>query len=295
MSIPTQLWNTPDPPQEFFVQGTSKAFALLDSLPEQGLAIVGTRNPQPRAAEALRKWVLELEGSRLIILSGLARGIDTIAHWSALAAGLPTIAILGAGLDIPYPKQNQDLRKEILKANGLIVTEFPFGTPALGHHFLKRNRLIAGWSKATWVVQASIPSGALSTARWARELDRTCLAVPCVPGDPDFKGNQVLLDQDHATSFWGIHSLGSIWIELATHSKTRPVSTHRRESIPSEEIVPLLDHVKFLTFQKGGVQVHDLFDWAIQNQWKPEQFFAALKLSVEKKWLSDRQGTLLRY
>src|SRR4051812_39077234 len=110
--IPAELWNTPHPPKELFIQGTPKAIELLECLPDRGLAVVGTRNPQTRSIGSLKKWILELEGSRLIILSGLARGIDTVAHGSALEAGLPTIAILGAGLDIDYPRQNQELRQK---------------------------------------------------------------------------------------------------------------------------------------------------------------------------------------
>lgn len=281
------LWQVLEPPVELFIQGSPEALKLLHSLPERGLAVVGTRNPQPKSVSLLKKWIRELEGSNLIIISGLARGIDAVAHAASLEAKLPTIAVLGAGLDLDYPRENTTLRNEILKAHGLIISEFPIKTPAHGHHFLRRNRLIAGWSKATWVIEAGLPSGALSTARWARDQDRTCFAVPCYPGDPTLVGNQILLDRDHALPFWGVHNLGAVWMELASHPlKADRDSTHKR-------ISPLRRRVHFLTHQKGGAQVQELLDWALNQGWTPQRFYLDLQSTIEKNEVLDRQGTLI--
>lgn len=290
-----EIWNAPDPPNQLYVQGNKKALSLLDQLPERGLAIVGTRNPQALSVGYLQKKIFELSDSKLIIISGLARGIDTTAHRSALQANLPTLAILGTGLDSNYPQENRDLRQQILHSNGLIISEYPRGTPALPHHFLRRNRLIASWSKATWIVEASHRSGALNTARWAREMDRTCLTLPCFPGNPAFAGNQSLLDQDRALPFWGIHSLGAAWIEFATFFKKdkNPKGPFSEMNSLSTAALELAREVNRLSFLKGGAQVQELLDDALSKKWEPETFFSALQAAIQKKLIIDQQGTLI--
>lgn len=275
-----KLWEVPHPPESLYVQGSTEALQLLAQLPDWGLAVVGTRNPQSRSAIQLRKWIHELKGSSLIIISGLARGIDAVAHSAAVEAGLPTIAILGAGLELNYPRENQDLRKRILNTGGLVVSEFSPEMPALGHQFLKRNRFIAGWSKATWVVEAGIPSGALSTARWARELDRVCFAVPCCPGDFAMRGNQVLLDRDHSLAFWGVHSLGAVWMKLATWSEKQSASA--KVSKQMDPVNLLASQVQMLTYRRGGAQIQDLLDWSLSQGWSGEKFFSTLQLAVQQ-------------
>ena len=214
-----ELWSIAAPPQKLYVQGKKSALKLLSHLPERGLAIVGTREPQERTKTFLKTEVLKLSSSSLIILSGLARGIDAVAHEAALDAGLPTIAVIAAGLTLSYPKETLELRKRIVDTGGLIISEYPLGTAARKENFLQRNRIIAGWSKATWVVEANQRSGSLNTARWARENHRTCLTLPCFPGNPLLMGNQTLLDRDHALAYWGTHSLGAIWLDLASPRK----------------------------------------------------------------------------
>lgn len=308
--FPSDLWEVPQPPQKVFIQGSRRALELLQRLPEQGLAIVGTRNPQPRSVALVERQIYELADTSLIILSGLARGIDTTAHTAALRHGLPTIAFLGTGLQFTYPQSNRRLRQEILEADGLIVSEFPLRMPGLGHQFLQRNRLIAGWAKATWVVEAGNKSGALNTARWARELHRTCYSVPCFPGDPALAGNQTLLDRDHALHYWGTHSLGATWLELAARSTPTPRSTpnSKFESIPNSPVsrppsppatkisadAEILSYqVKLWTFQKGGTQVQELLDWAIERGWSPARFFAAFQESINGGGILDRSGALI--
>jgi DNA processing protein len=229
-----ELWNITLPPQRLFIEGRPSALSLLQRLPEAGLAVVGSREPHEYSQRFLKREIHKLQSSSLIILSGLARGIDSIAHESALEAGLPTIGVIAAGLDIAYPRETLPLRRKILEAGGLIISEYPLSTPAYKPHFLQRNRLIAGWSKATWVVEAKRRSGSLNTARWARENQRTCLTLPCSPGDERFGGNEILLDRDHALAYWGIHSLGAIWLEFATQyeSHSFPYSSpHSTQSV----------------------------------------------------------------
>jgi DNA protecting protein DprA len=284
------IWTVTDAPQTLYVQGNEDALALLEQLPQKGLGIVGTRNPQTRSIDLAQKIISQLAHSDLIIISGLARGIDTVAHWAALDAGLPTIAVLGAGLDLNYPAENQTLREKILKTGGLLVSEFPIRTPALAHHFLRRNRLIAGWSHATWVVEAATRSGALNTAKWAREMNRLCFAVPCFPNDPSLAGNQTLLDRDHAIALWGVHSLGAAWIELATKSH-RLVKTPQNN--PScHRISSLISHVNALTCQNGGASLDEVFAWAVSQDWKSEEFFDALQSAIRGQFLTEQCGFL---
>ncbi|NBU20116.1 DNA-processing protein DprA [bacterium] len=214
-----EIWSIAEPPRCLYAHGKRSALTLLQYLPERGLAVVGTREPQERTQAFLKSEIRKLSSSSLIILSGLARGIDAVAHEAALDAGLPTIAVIAAGLTLEYPKETLSLRKRILDTGGLIISEYPIGTPARRQNFLQRNRMIAGWAKATWVVEAKQRSGSLNTARWARENNRTCITVPCFPENPLLKGNQILLDRDHALAYWGVHSLGAIWLDLAAAKK----------------------------------------------------------------------------
>ena len=283
------IWDIIQPPEELFIQGKETSLSLLDTLPDRGLAVVGTRNPQYRSTTLTKKILQDLSASKLIIISGLARGIDTTAHWAAMEAGLPTIAVLGSGLDLNYPAENQLLREKILQSGGLVVSEFPLGTPALPHHFLRRNRLIAGWSLATWVVEASARSGALNTARWAREMNRTCFAVPCFPNDPSLEGNQMLLDRDHALALWTSQSLGATWIELSTQT---PKTTQKLLLHPRSEA--LVQFVHTLTHQKGGASLEEGLNWASTQNWKPEEFFDTVNWAIREKHLVNFCGTLVK-
>lgn len=295
-AIPLDLsdfWRISPAPQEIFVQCKKEALPLLSLLPERGLAIVGTRNPQAKTVAYVQKFVHHLKDSGLIIVSGLARGIDGIAHWSALQAQLPTVAILGAGLDQPYPKENTVLREKILGAGGILITEYPPGTPPRGYQFLERNRLIAGWSKATWVAEAGLRSGALSTAKWAREQNRITFALPCFPGDGFLGGNQTLLDRDHALAIWGTHSLGAAWLELATSnipSRNPPQSPTE----PLNRLALLTEQIERLTYEKGGVTPGDLMSWAYKNGWNPSDFFLTLQKAKSQEAVQEQLGVLVR-
>jgi DNA protecting protein DprA len=297
--LPKALWEIVEPPDTLYFQGSKKAFEILERLPEDGLAIVGTRQPQSRSIEQVRTALQDLSSSSLIIVSGLARGIDACAHSAALAAGLPTLAVLGAGLDLDYPKQNSELRSQILEADGLLVSEFAPGTPALSHHFLRRNRMIAAWTKATWIVEAAMQSGALNTARWARDQNRICFAVPCFPGDPRLAGNQILLDRDHALPFWGSHSFGAAWLDLAARGKINTSSSQLRFELASgnrrtsDRFLTFYTHIQQLTSQRGGAPITELMDWALSQGWTFEEFFTKLDEALRQKLVIEQFGTLV--
>lgn len=203
------------PPSKVWIEGKESAFRLIDRLPADGLAVVGTRSPDRRATFLLAETIRKLRGSSLIILSGLARGIDSSAHEAALASDLPTIAILGCGIRQTYPPENRRLRDRIIEAGGLILSEFEPEAPPLPGYFIQRNRLIAGFAAATWIVQSGYRSGALNTASWAMKQNRRLFVTPSFPGDPSFLGNEsLLMKEPSATPMWGAESLASEWISL---------------------------------------------------------------------------------
>jgi len=169
--FPPQLEAIPDPPAALFVKGDA---ALL--LRPQ-VAIVGARRAlEPGLANA-RRFAAELASAGLLVTSGLADGVDGAAHEAALAAGEPTVAVIGTGPDRVYPRKHHALARRIAE-QGAIVSEYPPGTPALAHHFPNRNRIIAGLSLGVVVIEAGLRSGSLITARVAGEQGREVFALP---------------------------------------------------------------------------------------------------------------------
>lgn len=171
---PKLLKETAEPPAMFFARGEISAKLPL-------LAIVGSRKPTHYGIEATERIIRELaEQAELTIISGLAVGIDTIAHKTALMCGLKTIGVLGSGLDRAsfFPQENWQLAEKIVEAGGAIISEYPEGTPGLPHHFPARNRIIAGLSLGVVIMEAKERSGALITARLALEENREVFAVP---------------------------------------------------------------------------------------------------------------------
>jgi DNA processing protein len=160
-----------DPPLALFCRGN------LDLLTAVQIAIVGTRRPSPYGSAVAEKFGAELAAAGVAITSGMARGIDTGAHKGALAAGGGTVAVFGCGLDHVYPSENRKLAEDI-SAKGLIVSEFPFGTPAYPQNFPVRNRIIAGLSAGVLMVEGAQYSGSAITAKLALEYGREVFAVP---------------------------------------------------------------------------------------------------------------------
>ena len=183
---PELLARIPDPPMGLFVVGDP---AVL-SLPQ--LAMVGSRNPSTPGRETAFQFARHLSGCGFTIVSGLAVGIDTAGHEGALAAGGVTVAVCGAGPDQIYPKANGPLHARIV-ANGAAVSEFPPGTPPRRANFPQRNRLISGLALGTLVVEASLKSGSLITARFASEQGREVFAVPGSIHNPLARGCHKLI------------------------------------------------------------------------------------------------------
>ena len=176
---PAALLQIPDPPLMLYALGQIDALGSVN--PAQNLAMVGSRNPTPQGAVNAREFARSLSASGLTIVSGLALGVDGAAHEGALLGAkghaLPTIAVVGTGLDRVYPRQHRDLAHQIAQS-GLILSEYPLGTPPLASNFPRRNRLISGLSQATLVVEAALQSGSLITAKQALEQGRDVMAIP---------------------------------------------------------------------------------------------------------------------
>ena len=193
---PAPLLDIPDPPLMLYAMGQTAHLATLQA--EHALAIVGSRNPTPQGADNAHELARSLAASGLTIVSGLALGVDGAAHEGALLGhdgnGLATIAIVGTGLDRVYPRQHRDLAHRISQ-NGLLLSEYPLGTPPLAPNFPRRNRLISGLSQATLVVEAALQSGSLITAKQALEQGRDVMAIPGSIHATQSKGCHALIKQ----------------------------------------------------------------------------------------------------
>nr|WP_157549152.1 DNA-processing protein DprA [Piscinibacter sakaiensis] len=188
---PPLLLQMADPPLLVYTLGRREVLA------REAVAIVGSRHPTPQGLATARELAGQLGEQGLTIVSGLALGIDGAAHEAALDAGAPTVAVLGSGVDQPYPRRHVGLAARIVDT-GLLVSEYPPGTPPLAAHFPQRNRLIAGLARGTLVVEAGLPSGSLITARLAAEAGREVFAVPGSIRSPLSRGCHALL-RDGAT------------------------------------------------------------------------------------------------
>ncbi|MGB6193733.1 MAG: DNA-processing protein DprA [Terracidiphilus sp.] len=169
---PDQLKQIFDPPPVLWVRGA------VDLLKRPSIAIVGTRHPSPYGSGMAEMLARDLAVRRLLVVSGMARGVDTCAHKGALATRMPTVAVWGTGLDVVYPKENRKLAEEIIANGGCIVSEVPMGTFPAPQNFPRRNRILSGLSVGVLVVEASENSGTRVTARCAAEQNRDLYAVP---------------------------------------------------------------------------------------------------------------------
>jgi DNA processing protein len=191
-AYPPGLLQTEDPPLMLYVMGR------IPATWPAGIAVVGSRNPTPQGLDNARQFSRSFAQSGLTVVSGLALGVDGAAHEGALqgaAAGqLATIAVVGTGLDRVYPRQHLELARRIAE-RGLLVSEYPLGTPPLGQNFPRRNRIISALSQGTVVVEAALKSGSLITARQAAEQGREVFAIPGSIHSPQSRGCHWLLKQ----------------------------------------------------------------------------------------------------
>ncbi len=185
---PPALLEIPDPPPLLYLKGR------VELLGKPGIAIVGSRNATPQGEKTAEAFAHTLSDAGLTVISGMALGIDTAAHNGGLAGAAHSIAVVGTGLDIVYPARNRPLAHR-LADEGLLVSEFPLGTPAIASNFPRRNRIISGLSRGCLVVEAALRSGSLITARQAAEQGREVFAIPGSIHSSLAKGCHALIKQ----------------------------------------------------------------------------------------------------
>ena len=199
-SYPQSLLNMEDPPLLLYAMGAPQAWlpdGLAGGMPHC-MAVVGSRNPTPQGAANARQFSQALAQAGLTIVSGLALGVDGAAHEGALDGAadgqLATIAVVGTGLDRVYPRQHHDLAHRIAQ-RGVLLSEYPLGTPPLSANFPRRNRIIAGLASGTLVVEAALQSGSLITARLASEQGKDVFAIPGSIHSTQARGCHALIKQ----------------------------------------------------------------------------------------------------
>lgn len=186
-NFPEELQTIPYPPPFLYLKGT-----LSNS---KKLAIVGSRKPTSYGKEVAILFAKELSQAGLCLISGLARGIDTLVHQVCINFKRETIAILGSGLDVVYPPENKRLFEEIMENKGAVISEFPLGTKPKRENFPRRNRLISGLSSGVLIVEAGERSGTLITAKWAQEQGKDVFAIPGNIFSEQSKGTHLLLKE----------------------------------------------------------------------------------------------------
>ncbi len=190
--FPKRLREISDPPICLYVKGDISRY---DWDKDFLFAVVGTRNPTEYGKMITTKFSKELAENNAVIVSGMAMGVDALAHWAAIHAGSRTIAFLGCGVNIVYPAVNSHLYKEILRNNGLIISEFPPDNGTIKGHFVTRNRLISGISEGVLVAEGLIDSGSLITARYALAQGKEVFAPPSPINSAFSKAPNLLLKE----------------------------------------------------------------------------------------------------
>lgn len=172
-SYPKRLLDISDSPKELYVLGS-----LQKLLTNPCLSVVGTRKITPYGRAVTEKLVIDIAKRGITIISGLAIGVDAVAHKASLEAGGQTIAVLPCGLDKPYPSSHRQLAKHILENGGALVSEYPPGSPPLQHNFIARNRIVSGLGDAVLVTEAAAKSGTMHTVSFALDQGKSVMAVP---------------------------------------------------------------------------------------------------------------------
>ena len=252
---PASLLAINDPPLVLYVQGDASIVCAkpanagrLSRSFAHSVAIVGSRNPTPQGTMNARRFARTLAQAGLTIVSGLALGIDGAAHEGALEGAeadldrLATIAVVGTGLDRVYPKTHLDLARRIT-ARGVIVSEYPIGTPPLSTNFPKRNRIIAALSQGTLVVEAALKSGSLITAREASEQGKEVFAIPGSIHSTQTRGCHALIKQGAKL----VESAQDVLEELRWDDGAGPATNHGADIAcgPAPEDTPLLRALGF--------------------------------------------------
>jgi DNA processing protein len=239
---PSLLRACTDPPLALHIRGS------LEPEDQISLAIVGSRRATPYGVEAGDRLSSDLAGRGITIVSGLARGIDAVAHRAALEAGGRTIAVLGSGLDVVYPREHRQLAERIAQS-GAVVSELPLASPPLSGHFPRRNRIVSGLAVGTLVIEAAEKSGSLISARLALEENREVFAVPGPITSPNSAGVHRLI-QDGAKL---VTDATDVIDELRPDLREKLLPTHGSEGARGNEAMGLEADEKLVYEALGAV------------------------------------------
>ena len=272
-SYPARLKEIYDPPLILRVRGNAEV------LTKPGIAMVGTRHPTPYGSGMAERLACDLAAQGLVIISGMARGVDTASHRGAISAKGKTIAVFGTGVDVIYPKENSRLSEQILALDGALISEFPLGTFAAPQNFPIRNRIISGMSVGVLVVEAAEYSGTRITARCALEQNRDVFAVPGNVTNKNSWGPNTLIKQGaRLVATWE-----DVWEDLPPEVRlalTPPASPESPGSssaslFPDEGLPP--HEKRILSLLKADESTHiDEIVERLENQLSSSEIFAAL-------------------
>ena len=272
-AYPPRLKEIYDPPLILYVRGEAEV------LRKPGIAVVGTRHPTPYGSGMAERLACDLGAQGLVIISGMARGIDTASHRGAISAKGKTVAIFGTGVDVIYPKENSRLSEQILACGGALVSEFPLGTFAAPQNFPIRNRIISGMSLGVLVVEAAEYSGTRITARMALEQNREVYAVPGNVINKNSWGPNTLIKQGAKL----VATWEDVWEELPTDVRLAlaPAPSHESSEASSASLFPddgLPPHEKrILSLLKADEATHiDELIEKLESQMSSSELFAAL-------------------
>ena len=232
---PPDLLHTEDPPLLLF--GLGQAELLQHPL---RVAVVGSRNPTAQGELNARQFSQALAEAGVCVVSGLALGVDGAAHEGALAAQGKTIAVVGTGLDRVYPSRHRDLAHRIAQ-DGLLLSEYPLGTPPLAAHFPQRNRILSGLCQGTLVVEAALQSGSLITARLAAEQGREVFAIPGSIHSPQARGCHALIRQGAKLVESAQDILEELHAQPASHARRQESDVETPPVAVSDDEQHLLD------------------------------------------------------
>jgi len=246
-TYPHRLARFDDAPAVLFAKGH------LSLLKKDTVAIVGARNASTNAIRMTAQWAADIGAADMVILSDLARGIDRAAHVGSLKTG--TIGVIGCGIDLIYPQENEDLYQEMVQS-GLILTEFVPGTKPSPRNFPSRNRIIASLAKGTIVVEAAMRSGSLITAKEANERGGEVMAIPGAPSDPRAHGtNQLIKDGAHLVS--SPQDVLDIMLSISLSEPSLfppPLQTQILDDIDDETVAKLANEImNILTFEAADI------------------------------------------
>jgi DNA processing protein len=273
VSYPARLKEIYDPPLVLYVRGDPEV------LTRPGIAMVGTRHPTPYGSGMAERLACDLAAQGLVIISGMARGVDTASHRGAITAKGKTVAVLGTGVDVIYPKENSRLAEQIIALGGALISEFAMGTFAAPQNFPIRNRILSGMSVGVLVVEAAEYSGTRITARCALEQNRDVFAVPGNVTNKNSWGPNTLIKQGAKL----VATWEDVWEDLPAEVKLAltPPASPESGGVSSASLFPdegLPPHEKrILSLLKADEATHiDELVERLENEMSSSEIFAAL-------------------